>query len=438
MNIPFILAKVRDQIPLSRNELKIISDGLANGSVSDAQAAAFAMAVCLTGLSENERVGLTLAMRDSGNVQEWDLPGPVIDKHSTGGIGDNVSLVLAPMLAACGGYVPMISGRGLGHTGGTLDKLEAIPGYRTQVTSDDCTRIVKEVGCAIVGAGEGIAPADKRLYSIRDITGTVESIDLITSSILSKKLAAGLEALVLDVKVGSGAFMKDVGQARELARSLVSVANGAGCRTTALLTDMNEPLADSAGNALEVKSALIVLKNEPGEERLLEVTLRLGSYLLVTADLVKDAQEGRELLVNSLSSGKAAEIFGRMVSALGGPTDFVERYDEYLPKAKKWVEFTSPESGFLESVDGRLLGQAIIEMGGGRTKADDTLNFSVGFDRFLRIGQKISKGDALLRIHSSNDRDIERAQVLLSKAFGYSQNTINSKPLIIETISKNS
>jgi thymidine phosphorylase len=306
------------------------------------------------------------------------------------------------------------------------------------VSSDDCTRIVKEVGCAIVGAGEGIAPADKRLYSIRDVTGTVESIDLITSSILSKKLAAGLEALVLDVKVGSGAFMKDLGQARKLARSLVSVANGAGCRTTALLTDMNEPLADSAGNALEVKSALIVLKNEPGEERLLEVTLGLGSHLLVTAGLAEDKQRGRELLVNSLSSGKAAEIFGRMVSALGGPADFVERYDKYLPKAEKWVEFPSPESGFLESVNGRLLGLTIIEMGGGRKKSDDILNLSVGLDHFVGIGQKINKGDTLLRIHSSNDQDIERAKVLLSKAFGYSQNMVNKKPLIIETISNDS
>ena len=438
MSVPVILAKVRDQIPLSNEEIKFFAAGLANGLVNDAQAAAFAMAVCLRGLSENERVALTLAMRDSGNVQEWDLPGPVIDKHSTGGIGDTVSLVLAPLLAACGAYVPMISGRGLGHTGGTLDKLEAIPGYRTQVSSDDCTRIVKEVGCAIVGAGEGIAPADKRLYSIRDITGTVESVDLITSSILSKKLAAGLEALVLDVKVGSGAFMKDLGQARELARSLVSVANGAGCRTTALLTDMNEPLADSAGNALEVKSALIVLKNEPGEERLLEVTLGLGSHLLVTAGLAEDKQRGRELLVNSLSSGKAAEIFGRMVSALGGPADFVERYDKYLPKAEKWVEFPSPESGFLESVNGRLLGLTIIEMGGGRKKSDDILNLSVGLDHFVGIGQKINKGDTLLRIHSSNDQDIERAKVLLSKAFGYSQNMVNKKPLIIETISNDS
>ena len=308
MSITIILGKVRDQIPLQKEEINEFSAGLADGSVSDAQAAAFAMAVCLHGLSEQERVDLTLAMRDTGNVRNWDLPGSVIDKHSTGGIGDNVSLVLAPMLAACGAFVPMVSGRGLGHTGGTLDKLESIPGYRTQVPGEEFERVVSDVGCAIVGAGEGIAPADKRLYAIRDLTGTVESVDLITSSILSKKLAAGLEALILDVKVGSGAFMQDIDGARQLARSLVSVANGTGCRTSALLTDMNQSLAFSAGNALEVKSALAVLKNEPGEERLLEVTLALGSNLLVNAGIFSDEDTAKESLEESLSSGKAAEI----------------------------------------------------------------------------------------------------------------------------------
>ena len=288
MSISVFLAKVREQVPLNKSEIEEFSAGLADGSVSDAQAAAFAMAVCLQGLSEQERVDLTLAMRDTGNVRNWDLSGPVIDKHSTGGIGDNVSLVLAPMLAACGAYVPMVSGRGLGHTGGTLDKLESIPGYRTQISGDKFEQVVADVGCAIVSAGEGIAPADKRLYAIRDLTGTVESIDLITSSILSKKLSAGLQSLVLDVKVGSGAFMQDIEKARELAGALVSVANGAGCKTTALLTNMNESLAESAGNALEVRSALSILKAEPGDDRLREVTLSLGASLLVTAGLVDD------------------------------------------------------------------------------------------------------------------------------------------------------
>ena len=434
MSISIILAKARDQIPLQKEEINEFSVGLANGSVSDAQAAAFAMAVCLHGLSEQERVDLTLAMRDTGNVKTWDLPGPVIDKHSTGGIGDNVSLVLAPMLAACGAYVPMVSGRGLGHTGGTLDKLESIPGYRTQVSGEEFARVVSDVGCAIVGAGEGIAPADKRLYAIRDLTGTVESVDLITSSILSKKLAAGLEALVLDVKVGSGAFMQNMDGARELARSLVSVANGAGCRTSALLTDMNQSLASSAGNALEVKSALTILKNEPGEEQLLEVTLALGSNLLVNAGRFSDEGTARESLEESLKSGKAAEIFGRMIAALGGPVDFVEKSDEYLPVAKNILDFLSPSSGYLKSVNGRILGQAVIELGGGRKQADDKLDLSVGLDQFIRIGKNIEQGDPLLRIHSSNDLDMESAKNLLSEAFQFSENPVESHPLILESI----
>ena len=263
MNIPLFLAKVRDRVPLEQAEMEEFAGGLADHTVSDAQATAFAMAVFLQGLSERERVDLTLAMRDTGHVQQWDLSGPILDKHSTGGIGDNVSLVLAPMLAACGCYVPMVSGRGLGHTGGTLDKLQSIPGYRTEVSGEEFGKVVTDVGCAIVGAGVGIAPADKRLYAIRDLTGTVESVDLITSSILCKKLAMGLEALVLDVKVGSGAFMKTMVKATELAHSLVAVANGAGCKTTALLTDMHESLASTAGNALEVHSGLSLLKAEP-------------------------------------------------------------------------------------------------------------------------------------------------------------------------------
>ena len=438
MSIPIILAKVRDRVPLQKEEINEFSVGLASGSVSDAQAAAFAMAVCVNGLSERERVDLTLAMRDTGNVKNWDLPGPVIDKHSTGGIGDNVSLVLAPMLAACGAYVPMVSGRGLGHTGGTLDKLESIPDYQTQVSEDHLKQVVEDVGCAIVGAGEGIAPADKRLYAIRDLTGTVESVDLITSSILSKKLAAGLEALVLDVKVGSGAFMQKMEDARELAHSLVSVANGAGCKTTALLTDMNQSLAGAAGNSLEVRSALSVLKDEPEEKRLHEVSLALGVDLLVSSGIVASESMARERLTDSLSSGKAAEIFGKMVGALGGPNDFIERADEYLPKAQKIGDFPSPSGGYLQSVNGRALGMAVIELGGGRKQADDALDLSVGLDRFVRIGEQVSRGDSLLRIHASCDRDLERVKTLLSDAFEFSENPVDSKPLVIETISHDS
>ncbi len=435
MNIPLFLAKVRDRVPLEQDEMEEFAGGLADHTVSDAQATAFAMAVFLQGLSERERVDLTLAMRDTGHVQQWDLSGPILDKHSTGGIGDNVSLVLAPMLAACGCYVPMVSGRGLGHTGGTLDKLQSIPGYRTEVSGEEFGKVVTDVGCAIVGAGVGIAPADKRLYAIRDLTGTVESVDLITSSILCKKLAMGLEALVLDVKVGSGAFMKTMVKATELAHSLVAVANGAGCKTTALLTDMNESLASTAGNALEVHSGLSVLKAERTEKRLLELSLALGANLLVSSGMFASEKMARRNLQDSLSSGKAAEIFGKMVGALGGPNDFIERADVYLPTAENIEDFPSSSTGYLQSVNGRILGQAVIELGGGRKRKDDRLDFSVGLDRLIRIGQKVSRGDSLLRIHASCEGDLKRVKNLLSDAFEFSENPLESKPLVFETIS---
>ena len=434
MSLSIIISKARDKVCLSKDEIDEFSAGLANGLVSDAQAAAFAMAVCLNGLSKEERVFLTLAMRDTGNVKKWKVSGPVIDKHSTGGIGDNVSLVLAPLLAACGAYVPMISGRGLGHSGGTLDKLESIPGYRTEVENQEFERIVAEVGCAIVGAGEGIAPADKRLYAIRDLTGTVESVDLITSSILSKKLAAGLDSLVLDVKVGSGSFMTDMAKARELAQSLVSVANGAGCKTTALLTDMNESLANAAGNALEVKSALKLLKNKKGQDRLLEVVLSLGANLLVTSGVASDNASGRKALQQSLANGKAVEVWGGMIHALGGPHDFIDRAANYLEEAAEVVEFVSPIAGYVAKVDGRILGQTIIEMGGGRKKAGEALDFSVGLDQFARIGQKVEKGDPLLRIHASSKEGIDRAKTLLSQAFEFSTDPVELHDLIVETV----
>ncbi|MFZ1727867.1 MAG: thymidine phosphorylase, partial [Albidovulum sp.] len=326
MDARSIIAQVRDQTSLDEAAAEWFARGLASGNVTDAQAGAFAMAVLLNGLGEDGRVALTLAMRDSGKVLAWQLPGPVIDKHSTGGIGDCTSLLLAPALAACGAYVPMISGRGLGHTGGTLDKLEAIPGYRTDVSVEELHKLVADIGCAIVGATVDLAPADRRLYAIRDVTSTVESIDLITASILSKKLAAGLEALVLDVKVGSGAFMKSGAEAEALATSLVQTANDAGCKTTALMTDMNQPLAASAGNALEVMEALETLTGGDVNQRLWDVTVALGGEALVLAELAEDARDGADQIAEALGSGRAAEYFGRMVAALGGPADFVERY----------------------------------------------------------------------------------------------------------------
>jgi len=420
---------------LSAGEIRSFANGLADGSVSDAQAAAFAMAVCIKGLSEEERIELTLGMRDSGKVRTWDLPGPVIDKHSTGGIGDNTSLILAPALAVCGGFVPMVSGRGLGHTGGTLDKLEAIPGYQAEVSPERFEEVVGKVGCAIVGAGDGIATADKRLYAIRDLTGTVESVDLITSSILSKKLAAGLEALVLDVKVGSGAFLRQVEEARTLAESLVRVASGSGCPTIALLTDMNEPLATSAGNAMEVESAMRVLRNEPGEERLLEVSLALGSKLMVVSGLSENERLAEESLLESLTTGRAAEVFGKMVTELGGPSDFIERPEKYLSKPGVVMEYPAKSFGFLAGIDGRVLGEAVIELGGGRTRAEDSLDHSVGLDQVVRLGTRIQVGDPLVRIGAADEASAKRVASLLDKAFIFSEHLNERPPLILQTLS---
>ena len=324
-----IILKKRGGGVLTPDEIRFFVDGLTSGAVTEGQVAALAMAVFFKGLEMDERVALTLAMRDSGEVLRWDLPGPVADKHSTGGVGDNVSLMLAPALAACGVYVPMISGRGLGHTGGTLDKLASIPGYDVAPGPEALERVVREVGCAVIGQTAEIAPADKRFYAIRDVTGTVESLDLITASILSKKLAAGLDALVLDVKAGSGAFMGTVAEAEALAASLVGVANGAGCRTSALVTGMDEPLASACGNALEVANAVRFLTGTEVDARLWDVTVALGGELLFLTGLAKDAEAGRARLSLAFEDGSAAERFGRMVTALGGPADFVERFDAY-------------------------------------------------------------------------------------------------------------
>jgi len=434
MNIPLILSKVRDGMVLSTDELSEFARGLVSGTVSDAQAGAFAMAVCVHGLSEEERVGLTLAMRDSGNVQQWDLPGPVLDKHSTGGIGDNVSLILAPALAACGAYIPMISGRGLGHTGGTLDKLESIPGYRTLLPEDEFQKIVADVGCAIVGAGQGIAPADKRLYAIRDVTSTVESIDLITASILSKKLAAGLEGLILDVKVGNGAFISDPGEAKRLARSLVDGANGAGCKTSARLTDMEQPLARAAGNALECRNALEFLNGVNQDPRLREVTLSLGGELLCLGGLVENSSEGETKIDQVIGSGQATERFARMVFALGGPNDLVENYSQYLPEAPFLYDLVAKENGFISGIDLRAVGQVVIELGGGRKQQDEILDLSVGLDQISGLGQAVQSGDLLCRIHAKDEESAHSVSKNLLSAFTIDQSKLSPIPVVGELV----
>ncbi|EEW24515.1 thymidine phosphorylase [Rhodobacter ferrooxidans] len=434
MDARSIIALVRQSKTPSVEELNWFAQGLASGAVTDAQAGAFAMAVFLNGLGEVGRVSLTRAMRDSGKVLHWDMPGPVLDKHSTGGIGDCISLLLAPALAACGAYVPMISGRGLGHTGGTLDKLEAIPGFRTALTEEQLRTQIGDIRCAIVSASAEIAPADRRLYAIRDVTSTVESIDLITASILAKKLAAGLEALVLDVKVGSGAFMKTMEQAEALARALVSTAQGAGCMTTALITDMSQPLATAAGNALEVIEVMETLTGTSVNTALWDLTAALGGEALALGGIAADAADGAGRIEQALESGAAAEYFGRMVAAQGGPADFVDRWPDRLPAAPVQREVPCPGEGFVTSIDGFALGQAVVRLGGGRLREGDKVNPSVGLSDMAGIGEEASRDVPLAMVHAATEAEADRAVQAVQAAYGFGPAAPDEPPLVHKRI----
>ncbi|WP_421252074.1 thymidine phosphorylase [Aeromonas sp. 600724] len=414
-----IIRKKRNGEALSTQEIQFFVQGITNNTIGEGQIAALAMAVYFKDMTMDERVALTCAMRDSGMVLTWDhlnLGGPIVDKHSTGGVGDVVSLMLGPMVAACGGFVPMISGRGLGHTGGTLDKLDAIPGYQTSVDNDRFLKVVKEAGVAIIGQTGDLAPADKRIYAVRDITATVESIAMITGSILSKKLASGLEALVMDVKVGSGAFMPTFEASEELAKSIVAVANGAGCRTSALLTDMNQVLASSAGNAVEVREAVRYLTGEYRNPRIHEVTMALCAEMLISAGLASDERDARTKLQAVLDNGKAAEVFGRMVTGLGGPADFMERYDAYLPKAAIVRPVFAANSGFVTAMDTRELGLAVVAMGGGRRAAGDKLDYAVGLTDFIRLGQSVDADKPIAMIHAQTEEQYAQAASMVQAA----------------------
>lgn len=428
-----IIAKLRKRQTPTRDDLNWFARGLADQSVTDAQAGAFAMAVCLNGLGDVGRVALTMAMRDSGRVLEWDLDGPVLDKHSTGGIGDCVSLVLAPALAACGAFVPMISGRGLGHTGGTLDKLSAIPGLSTQMDADQLRDVVARTGCVIVGASADIAPADKRLYAVRDVTSTVESLDLITASILSKKLAGGLDGLVLDVKAGSGAFMKDRQAATDLAEALVRTANAAGCKTTALITDMSQPVAPALGNALEVAEAMKVLTGQT-KGKLVEMCASLGGVLLANAGMVEDVQIGADAIAASIAEGHAAERFGAMIAAMGGPVQFVESWSRFLPEATVIREVAAPASGYVSAMDGEALGLAVVDLGGGRKVEGDALNLAVGLSDVIRIGTQVSRGQPLAVVHAGRAADADRAETALRAAITITQAPAERPDLILDRI----
>ncbi|MEO3877571.1 thymidine phosphorylase [Rheinheimera fenheensis] len=399
-----IIKTKRNGNTLSQAEIQQFVRGLTDDSFSEGQVAALAMAIYLNGMSVDEIVALTLAMRDSGTVFNWQgkLNGPVVDKHSTGGVGDKVTLMLAPMVAACGAYMPSIAGRGLGHTGGTVDKLETIPGYSCTQSLDTIRKLLPQLGCVIVGQSSELAPADRRLYAIRDVTATVESIPLITASILSKKLSEGLDALVMDVKIGNGAIMRTVDDASALANSIVNVANGAGVNTRALLTDMNQILGNTAGNTLEVLETLDYLTGKYREPRLHQVTLELGANMLMLGGLFKDKAGAVAALEHSLSSGKAAEIFAKMVSALGGPADLLEKPQHYLATAPVIQDIIAPQTGVVNYTDTVGLGMAVVRLGGGRSHPSQQIDPAVGFSHIVPSGQRVQQGDVLAKVHAAN------------------------------------
>ena len=429
-----IIRKKRDGQKLSAADIHEFITGVTSKQVSEGQVAAFCMATLLKGMTMEERVALTSSMAKSGTVMDWkseNLPGPILDKHSTGGIGDKVSLMLAPIIAACGGFVPMLSGRGLGHTGGTLDKMDAIPGYVSQPDTALFRKTVRSSGCAIIGATPDLAPADRIIYSIRDVTGTVESLDLITASILSKKLAAGLDGLVMDVKFGTGAFMEKYDDAKALAESIVHVANGAGLPTVGLLTDMNQVLGRTAGNAVEVVEAIEYLQNKNIDARLHEVNISLTAELLVLGRLAKDVAEARAKIEAVIKNGKAAEHFAKMVAELGGPADLMDNPAKYLKRAAVVKDFFPAKKGRVSAIDARAIGIGIVELGGGRATPTDGIDHAVGLTQVAQIGEETGQGARpLATIHAKDEASWQKMAASLEAAVTVSEAANTQEQLI--------
>ena len=432
-----IIRHKRDGHALDRAQIDAFVGGLVDASWSEAQAAAMAMALFINGMSDAETVALTQAMTRSGDVLDWaaaNLGGPVLDKHSTGGVGDKVSLLLAPIVAACGGFVPMISGRGLGHTGGTLDKLDSIPGYQAAPPVERLRDALRTAGCAIVGQTATLAPADRRLYAIRDLTATVESIPLITASILSKKFAAGLNGLVMDVKTGNGAFAAELSAARSLARSIVRVAEGAGLPTCAWITDMSQVLGHSCGNAVEVHEALAFLQGRRREPRLLDVTRRLSAELLLTGGLANHLDDALVRVDAVLADGRALERFARMVAALGGPIDFVERAAAYLPTAKVQRALCATRGGWVGGMATREIGLLVVELGGGRRRASDAVDPRVGLGEVAAVGRRVEAGDLLARVHAADEASAAAACKKLATLIDMVDVAPPTRPVLVERL----
>jgi thymidine phosphorylase len=432
-----LIRRKRDGLRLTPGEIEFFVRGLRDSTLPAEQVAAFAMAVFYQSLDFAETGALTIAMANSGARLRWDElrdRGPVIDKHSTGGVGDKVSFLLAPIAAACGCFVPMISGRGLGHTGGTLDKLDAVPGYRSMPTVEEFRRVVSSVGCAIIGQTNDLAPADRRLYAIRDVTATVESIPLITASILSKKIAAGLDALVMDIKTGSGAFMETHEKARELAGSIIGVARTAGMQTHALITDMSQTLGSTVGNALEIAEAVEFLTGGAREPRLEDVTLSLAAEMLVMGKVASDRTQARARAEAAVSSGEAALRFERMIAELGGPTDLLTRASRYLPVAPIIEPIFPLTEGYVASVDARAVGNLLVGLGGGRCVAGEALDLAVGLSGVSGIGMRVGKGRPLAVVHARSPEQVSQVAEALRAATVLSERPVSPPPIVHELV----
>jgi len=429
MTYPEMIRAKRDGLALSPTVWRNFVQGITTGDASDAQVAAMAMACYYQDLNAEERIAVTLAMRDSGQVLDWsEVPcnGPIFDKHSTGGIGDLVSIALGPLLAACGGYVPMIAGRGLAHTGGTVDKLESIPGYNPHPDPTDFQRIVQHVGVAIAGQTAALAPADRRLYSLRDVTATVEQVGLITASILSKKLAAGLEHLVMDIKVGKGAFMQTIEQGRELAQAICDVGTGSGMPTAALLTRMEDPLARSAGNAVEIEEAMALLRGEVRSEPLRRVTWALAAELLVNSGLATGPTDALAQLDRAWKSGAAYERFERSVAAMGGDLSSA------LPSAPVRKPIPIVQQGVVTEIDSRAIGLAVVALGGGRTRPGAPIDASVGLTELAFTGE--SPGHHLGVVHARTEAAAEAAIRSVQQAYTFGMEAPRATDAIIERV----
>ena len=431
-----IIRKKRDKISLSEDEVKLFVNGLTDNSFSDAQIAAMSMAIFQNGMTAEETVWMTHAMKNSGDTLEWqdivdsDL---VCDKHSTGGVGDKTSLLLAPILAACDLFIPMISGRGLGHTGGTLDKFDSIPGYNTKPDIDVFRQVVKDVGCAIIGQTSNLAPADKKLYSIRDIVGTVESLPLITSSILSKKIASGLKTLVLDVKVGNGSFNSTLEIAQNLAHSLVNVAKGAGLECEAILTDMNQVLGRSAGHSLEVIECIEYLTSNKRDSKLETITNELASSILMMIKNISK-EESLKQINTVLANGKAAEKFERMINALGGSNSFLSTYKKELSNNTIVQDIYLEKQGWIKEIKTRDLGLLLIELGGGRKQVDDKINYHVGYDNVLGIGECVDSSTPVIKVYANSKDDFNKVKNSIINCFIVSGQEVKETESIYEVI----